>query len=296
MAKRSDFLFSKESSHFFLPWICALMVFIATLVLAGGIATHNSLKLWQKSVAESLTVQIPTYNEEGKPREELVYRDIENALMLLRTTPGVLGAIVLNDEQMQDLMTPWLGSDAVVSQLPLPKLIDVSVDATHPPVLEQLKADLAASVPDATLDSHRLWLGDLVRFANALLTLIGLILILLFATVAITVVYTTNASLSIQEHILSLVHMLGAQDLYITNRYAWHNFKVALTGSWIGFVLALPIMFGISMFLKSVSGQILQSSLSSIQWCYLALVPVSVALLTFLTTFKTVWKFLRRFL
>ena len=32
MAKKSDFLFSKESSRFFLPWICALMVFIASLV------------------------------------------------------------------------------------------------------------------------------------------------------------------------------------------------------------------------------------------------------------------------
>ena len=296
MAKKSDFLFSKQSSRFFLPWICALMVFIATLVLAGGIATHNSLNLWQKSVAESLTVQIPTYDDQGKPRDELVYRDVENALMLLRTTPGVLGAILLNDDQMQDLMRPWLGSDAVISDLPLPKLIDVSVDASHPPLLEQLKADLAAQVPEATLDSHRLWLGDLVRFANALLTLIGAILILLFVTIAITVVYTTNATLSIQEYILSLVHMLGAKDLYITNRYAWHNFKVALWGSLIGFVLALPIMFGASLFLKSVSGQIFQSALSPLQWAFLALVPLAVATLTFLTTFKTVWKFLRKFI
>ncbi len=296
MAKKSDFLFNKESSRFFLPWICALMVFIATLVLAGGIATHNSLKLWQKSVADSLTVQIPAYDETGRSRGELVYRDIENALMLLRTTPGVLGAIVLNDEQMKELMSPWLGEDAAVSQLPLPKLIDVSVDASHPPMLEQLKADLAASVPGALLDSHRIWLGDLVRFANALLALIGFVLLLLFFTVAITVIYTTNASLSIQEYVLSLVHMLGAQDLYITNRYAWHNFRVALRGSFIGFILALPIMFGVSVFLKSVSGQIFQSSFLPIQWFYLALLPISVALLAFLTTFKTVWKFLRRFL
>ena len=296
MAKKSDFLFSKESSRFFLPWICALMVFIATLVLAGGIATHNSLRLWQKSVAESLTVQIPTYDDTGKSREELVYRDIENALMLLRTTPGVLGAVVLNDEQMQDLMTPWLGEGAVVSQLPLPKLIDVSVDATHPPMLEQLKADLAASVPEAVLDSHRIWLNDLVRFANALLTLIGFVLLLLFMTVAVTVIYTTNASLSIQEYVLSLVHMLGAQDLYITNRYAWHNFKVALGGSLVGCLLALPVMFGVSVFLKSVSGQILQSALLPTQWLYLALIPICVSVLTFLTTFRTVWKYLRRFL
>ena len=254
------------------------------------------MKLWEKSVAESLTVQIPTYDNEGNAREELVYKDIENALMLLRATPGVLGAVVLNDEQMQDLMVPWLGTDAVISELPLPKLIDVSVDANHPPRLEQLKADLANAVPDAILDSHRIWLGELVRFANAVLTLLCLVLVLLFATVAVTVVYTTNASLSIQEYVLSLVHMLGAKDLYITNRYAWHNFKVAISGSLIGFGLALPVIFGISVFLRSVSSQVLQSSLLPLQWCYLLVVPFGVAILAFITTFKTVLKFLRRFL
>ncbi len=296
MRKKSDFLFNKESSRFFLPWICGLMVFIATLVLAGGITTHNSLKLWQKSVAESLTVQIPTYDNEGKERGELVYKDIEDALMLLRTTPGVLGAIVMDEAQMQELMVPWLGDDAAISELPLPKLIDVSVDAAHPPMLEQLKADLAEKVPGAMLDSHRIWLGELVKFANALLTLIGGIMILLFVTVAIAVMYTTKTSLSLQESILSLVHMLGARDLFLTNRYAWHNFKVAFSGSLAGFILALPILFGISVFLKSVSGQIFQSTLEPVQWALLTTPILAVATLSFLTTFKTVWSFLRRFL
>ncbi len=296
MSKKSDFLFNKESTHFFLPWMCALMVFMTTLILAGGMTTHNSLKLWQKGVAESLTVQIPTYDENGSARGELVYRDIENALTLLRTTPGVLGAMVLTDDQMQELMVPWLGTDAVVSQLPLPKLIDVSVDASRPPMLEQLKADLEQAVPGAVLDSHRIWLSDLVRFASAMLSLIGFVVILLFATVAITVIYTTKSTLSIQEHILALVHMLGAKDLYITNKYAWHNFKVALSGSVIGFLIALPIMFGVAMFLKSVSGQILQSSLSTAQWGSLVLIPLAVAILTFVTTFKTVLTYLRKFL
>ena len=296
MSKKSDFLFNKRSSHFFLPWICALMVFIATLILAGGIATYNSLKLWQKGVAESLTVQIPTYDKEGMPRNELVYRDIEQALMLLRTTPGVLGAVVMNDDQMQELMIPWLGPDAVTSELPLPKLIDVSVDTNRPPLLEQLKADLAAQVPEAILDSHRLWLGDLVKFANALLSLIVFVLALLLVTVAVAVIYTTNTSLAIQEHVLSLVHMLGARDLYITNRYAFHNFKIALLGSFLGFLVALPVLLGVTIFLRSVSGQIFQTSLQPAQWGCLLLVPLAVSFLSFFATFKTVWKFLRRFL
>lgn len=296
MSKKSDFLFKKGASRFFLPWICGLMVFMATLVTTGGLTAYNSLQLWQKSVAASLTVQIPTYDDEGNARNELVYKDIETALMLLRTTPGVLGAIVLNEEQMQELMTPWLGTDAALSELPLPKLIDVTVDTTHPPLLEQLQADLAEQVPGAVLDSHRIWLADLVKLARVLLTLISVVLILLFATITIAIVYITNASLSIQEYELSLVHMLGAQDLYVTNRYAWHNFKSAFMGSFIGFIIALPILLGIAVFLRSISGQVLQSSLQPMQWLYLFLIPFSVACLAFVTTFQTVWKFLKRFL
>ena len=296
MSKKSDFLFKKGSSRFFLPWICALMVFVATLTTTGGIVAYNSLQLWQKSVAESLTVQIPTYDEAGNARNELVYKDIENALMLLRTTPGVVGAVVLDDNQMQELMIPWLGADVSVSELPLPKLIDVNVDTNQPPLLEQLQSDLAEKVPGAVLDSHRIWLGDLVKLANALLSLVGLILILLFITVTAAIIYITNASLSIQEYELSLVHMLGAKDLYVTNRYAWYNFKNALVGSLIGFAIALPILLGIALFLRSISGQILQSGLHPIQWLYLALIPFSVACLAFLTTFHTVWRFLKKFL
>ena len=295
MSKKADFLFKKGTSRFFLPWICALMVFIATLATTGGMTAYNSLQLWQKSVAESLTVQIPTYDEEGNARNELVYKDIENTLMLLRTTPGVAGAMVLTDEQMQELMVPWLGTDASVSDLPLPKLIDVNVDANNPPLLEQLKADLAEKVPGAILDSHRIWLGDLVKLASALLSLVCLILLLLFITITVAIVYITNASLSIQEYELSLLHMLGAQDLYITNRYAWHNFKSALVGSLIGMLVALPILLFITVFLKSISGQIFQSGLHPLQWIYLLLIPVSVACLAFITTFQTVWKFLKRF-
>ena len=196
---------------------------------------------------------------------------------------------------MQELMVPWLGADANLSELPLPKLIDVNVDAAHPPLLEQLKADLADKVPGAVLDSHRIWLGDLVKLANAILSLIIFILVLLFVTATVAIIYITNASLSIQEYELSLVHMLGAQDFYITIHYAWHNFKRALTGSLIGFAIAIPIILGVALFLRSISTQIFQSGLAPTQWVSLLLIPLLTAILAFVTTFQTVWRFLKRF-
>ena len=296
MTKKNDFLFTKDSTRFYFPWMCWLMVFIGTFVSGSGLLIYNSLKQWQKGVSESLTVQINTYDEEGRDRGELVTLDIEKALSILRTTPGVTGASVLNETQMNDLMAPWVGADVSITSLPVPKLIDVAVDANNPPFLEQLKADLAAHVPAASMDSHRIWLAELVRLSHRILQLILFILALLALTITFTVAYTTRSSLKIHESVIQLVHMMGAKDLFITNRYSLFNAKYAFIGGILGSVTALPLLWVIVLFFKNASDTIFQTQYTLGQWGALACIPVAVALLAFVTTFKTVLSYLRRFL
>ena len=296
MRKKNDFLFTKDATRFYFPWMCWLMVFISTFICGGGMLLYNSLTGWQRGVSESLTVQINTYDEDGRDRGELVLQDVEKALSILRTTPGVIGASVLSDAQMNDLMAPWVGADVAITALPVPKLIDVAIDADNPPFLEQLKADLNAHVPSATMDSHRIWLAELVKISNHILKLILFVLILLAATTGFTVAYTTRSTLKIHEAVIKLVHMMGAKDLYITNRYALLNSKYAFMGSIIGTLTALPLLWGIILFFKNTTDTIFQTQFSAIQWGILASIPVVVTILAFIFTFKTVLSYLRRFL
>ena len=256
MAKNNTFIFANDSTRFYLPWICLLMVFIGTLLCGSGLFVYNSLNRWQQGVSESLTVQINTYDEAGNFRGDAVNEDIEKALSVIRTTPGVKEANPLNETQMSDLMAPWIGADVNLNDLPLPKLIDVAIDPDNPPFLEQLKMDLSIQVPNATLDSHRIWLTQLVRLSNRILQLIAFILILLILTVIFTVGYTTKASLKIQEPIIRLVHMMGAKDLYITNKYAWRTLKRAFCGGLLGFICATPILFSLMICFQDMSDTI----------------------------------------
>ena len=296
MRKNIDFLFTKEASAFYFPWMCWLMVFIGTFISGGGMLIYNSLTGWQRGISESLTVQINTYDDEGRDRGELVSQDVEKALSILRTTPGITGASVLSDDQMNDLMAPWVGADVAVTSLPIPKLIDVAVDANNPPFLEQLKADLSAHVPSASMDSHRIWLAELMKLSHHILKLILFVLILLALTIAFTVTYTTRATLKIHESVIKLVHMMGAKDLFITNRYALLNAKLAFLGGIIGTVTAIPLLWVIFLFFKNTSGTIFNTQFSPVQWGTLMGIPVAVAILAFITTFKTVLTYLRRFL
>ncbi|MBE6446366.1 MAG: hypothetical protein E7021_03090 [Alphaproteobacteria bacterium] len=295
MSKRDAFLFANDSTRFYFPWICLLMVFIGTLLSGMGLFVYNSLDRWHQGVSQSLTIQINTYDENGVYRQDEIPVDVEKVLSIVRTTPGVKEASVLNELQMAELMAPWIGADVSISDLPLPKLIDVAIDPENPPFLEQLKMDLNVQVPNATMDSHRIWLSQLVKMSNRILQLIGAILILLIITVIFTVGYTTRANLKIQEPIIRLVHMMGAKDLYITNRYAWRTLKRAFTGGFIGFACASPILFGLMCCFGGMSDTIFVTNLLWEQWVFLAVCPIVIALVAFITTFKTVMGYLKRF-
>ena len=295
--KQSRLFFTTDSNRLFLPWMSMLMGFIAVLILAAGMTAYDSITNWQRVVSGSLTLQIPTYTESGDPRGAVVDKEIETALTILRSSTGVKGATLLSDSQMTELMVPWLGDGAAVSELPLPKLIDVMVDSDHYPDMAQLKTDLAAQVPSAVLDSHRMRLEPLLRLSSGGIKLIGFILILLALTASFSVVYATRTSLTAHEYIISLIHMMGANDLFITRQYAVRNFNLTFMGSAFGLLLALPIMAGVSFLIHGATLDFIWNpALNMNQWIVLGCVPVAFSLLAFVTTLKAVSDYLKRFL
>ncbi len=297
MSKRSDIPFSTDSSRLFLPWISMLMVFITVLITAGAMVVHTSLTSWNKSLSGSMTLQIPTFDEKGKPRGDIVRTDIETALTILRSSDGILGASVLSDEQMRVLMTPWIGEEAAIEDLPLPKLIDVNVDTERRLDLDQIRADLKEQVPAAVLDSHRLWLENLITLGLGVIRLISFIVFLLLLTTSFTVIYSTRTSLMVHRPVIALVHMMGANDFYVAIQYALRSFKLTLTGGILGILLAVPIMIGVHYFVQNLAYDFLvRFSLLPWQWYCLAMIPVLIAGLSFVTTFKTVIHYLKQFL
>ncbi len=295
MKKRADIPFSSDSSRFFIPWLSMFMVFIATLILAIAIVVYSSVQSWTSTISGALTVQIPTYTDKGESREETLANDIEMALTFLRSSSGITGATLLTDEQVKELMEPWLGESENISELPLPKIIDVNVDSVNPPDISRLKADLLEQVPVAVLDSHRTALEELISFFENMVNLIIFILILILITTAISIIFVTKSSLSVHQKVIELIHMMGASDFYITIQFAVRSFKLTLLGSFIGFALALPIMALFNYFLQGMTGSfVLESSLTTLEWLILTSVPFLTSVLSFLTAYQTVSKTLKQ--
>ncbi|MBR4927774.1 MAG: hypothetical protein IKY98_05555 [Alphaproteobacteria bacterium] len=295
MRKTCDIPFSKDSAGLFLPWISMLMIFIASLTLAGGLTAYRGLSAWNADVSGAMTVQIPTTDDKGNSIGDLVNEQIEKALTVLRTSPGVMGARVLDDEQMFRLMTPWIGQNADIASLPLPKVIDVAVDPRNPPILDQLSQELAEQVPSAVLDTHRIWLDNLIAMANGFMKLTVFILGLLILTTAFTVIYSSRTSLGVHKKVIRLIHLMGANDLYIAWQYAYRVFKLTFLGGLFGLLLSMPIIFGVGYFFQTL-GAHFDISMHPVDIVILVSLPVFFAVLSFMTTLQTVLKSLKRML
>jgi len=293
MLRRLDIPLNRDSSVRFLPWIIALMVYLAGLALAGTLVLQGALQRWDRSLAGTLTVQLPPA-EEGKPDA------MPAALELLRHTKGVTSAEPLSRAATQRLIEPWLGTAVTPDELALPRLIDLRIDVAASPDLAALRARLAAAAPGAVLDDHRLWLDRLAGLVLSIEVTAVAIVLLIAGAAVLTVVFTTRAGLAVHHAVVEVLHLIGARDGYIAGQFQSQALALGLRGGVIGLMLTLLTLIGIgragaatALFGEHV--RLLPAlELAPWHWLVLALLPLAAAFIAMLTARITVLRALQR--
>jgi cell division transport system permease protein len=226
---RLDLPLRQDASGRFLPWIIALMVYLAAMGGTGLIWLRDTVGQWNASLASAQTLQIPA--DTSQPR-------LDMALGALRQTKGVLTAQLLQPDQTAKLLQPWLGNNVAVANLPLPHLIDIRVDPHITIDYAALRSQLDSIVPGATLDNNRSWLGSIRDFAlrvEGVITAGVLAVTLLIITI---IIFTARIGLAIHRSVIELLHLLGAQDAYIARQFQVHALWLGLRGGVIGVIAA----------------------------------------------------------
>jgi len=284
---RSDLPFGHDATAAFLPAMIAMMVFLATLALSGALVLDNLLSRWNRDIKGTLTVQVlPT---ESDPASKLTKQRVEKAVRILEETPGVIQVRPLTAQELAALIEPWLGDTGLVADLPLPRLIDVTISEDSPPSLEGLAARLKKAVPGASVDDHRIWLARVVRLADGLEMLAKAVMVLVTLAAAAAVVFATRAGLAIHRQSIEILHLVGARDGYIGRQYALRALALGSGGAAAGFALAVPVLLGLGAMAKTLEGGLLaEIGLSPAHWAILAAVPVAAALLVMASAFLTV--------
>ena len=285
--RRSDLPLKGDATSRFLPWLVALMVFLSAVSLAGVFVLNGLVRSWDHDVSGTLTVQVqPVPGEAG---EALTDERVRHAVELMRRTPGVMAARALDTRQILALLEPWLGNTDVVKDLPLPRLIDVTVDPAISMDLADMAERLARAVPGATLDDHRVWLSRLINLSRTTEWVAIAILGLIGCVTSATVIYATRTSLAVYRGVIEVLHLIGAHDDYVARQFADRSFALGFSGGVIGVALAVPTLTAIGWAARRIEGGFLPSlNLPVTGWVSIALLPVIAATLAMLTARLTV--------
>lgn len=279
-----------------MPWVIAIMVLMTAIAAAAGLALGNLTAQASADLAGGITVQVVSASPEARARQA------NDALAVLRQTPGVTAVRLVPEEEVDALLEPWLGerSDdpAAANALPVPALIDARLSgAADPERLEPLRARLARVAPDARVDAQAGWLEPVFGAISALRWLALAGIGLLAVTTAAAVLLAARTALNSHRETIEIVHLLGGTDGQIARIFQRSMAIDAAVGGALGLVLAAVVIWLLGeRFAALGSGLAGAASLGLADWLALALIPLAGIALATLTARATVLRALRRML
>ena len=276
-----------------LPLLVAAMVFLAALAMAGAIAAAGLAAHWRGGAAPLLTVQVP--QPEGRA---------EAVALVLEHTPG-LTTRRLDAAEVADLLRPWLGQDAARLSLNLPAVFEVRTDPVTGPQAAQFDAALERAAPGTLVERNGAWFARLVALAGSLQACAALAVVLVACVGAAVVAVAARAGLAARRDAIEIVHGLGATHGMIASRFAGRVTLLAFLGALLGVAMAVPVLLGLASLTAPFQAQTLAASaqddpgslfaaLPPLLWELLPALPVSAALIGWVTTQITVRTWLAR--
>jgi cell division transport system permease protein len=220
-----------------LATIVAIMTFLATVATGGVSMVLDTASEWRQSIAREMTVQI-------RPSPG---RDIEADLSRLaeaaRRFPGIAQARIMTRAQAQGLLEPWLGTGIDLGDLPLPRLLEITLDTSKRVDPAQLRDHLNAVAPQVSVDDHRYWLERLGNVTRTMLSAgIGIVILVVVAT-GLSVAFATRSAVAVNRDIIDVLNLVGAENRFIVNEFGHHFLKRGLIGGLIGGLLGLAAIW-----------------------------------------------------
>jgi cell division transport system permease protein len=291
MAPRPDLTPDDEGASRLLPWVVAVMAFLAALAAAGGVALDKAARDWRTGLSGSLTVEVPAPAQDAESQDRRAAAGVEALL----GTAGVREARVHTHAELAALLEPWLGCGGAIDALPLPRLVDVTLDEGHLPDLDFLAKRIADAAPGARLDDHKLWLDRLTGLARATEGAAAAAIGLIGLALAAVVVFATRAAFAAHADTNALLHLIGARDGQIAGHFQRRAMLMALKGGLLGLALAavtLGLLAQFSHGLELPFGP--RALLAPAGLVASALIPVAAAAVAWLTARLTVLRALSR--
>jgi cell division transport system permease protein len=211
------------------------MGFLAVFALALALASHRLAERWSDALERTATVRLSA-------PEDQIDLQIQSILQVLATTPGIMSARALTEDEQRALLAPWFGPDLPVETLPLPRLIEITEDSAGYDS-EGLRQRLAAEAPGAVLDDHTRWRKPLAIAAQRLRLLGVLSIVLIAGATGAMITLAASAALAANAGVIKVLRLVGARDGYIAAAFVRRFTLRALAGAMVGTALGMAAVW-----------------------------------------------------
>lgn len=262
------------------PLVIAPMVYLAFLATALALALAGLADRWQTGLAGSATVEVPPPEDGSGISREVRLVAVTD---VLQGAPAVLSVHRLDDEEIANLVAPWLDRSLIFEDLPLPDLIDIRL-APGAADIDALAQALDAAAEGTTIDNHAAWLSDLMSLTGTVQFIAWVAVLLTGAAAVATVVVVTRAELAIHHGVTDVLHVMGATDGYIAGQFQRHAVSIVASGALIGTALGAVTLALLSLTIGHREDPLLPGlRLDGNDWLVLASLPLATALLAAIT-------------
>ena len=274
-----------------MPWVIAIMIFLTVLASGAGLALGRAASGLGAQLAGKLTIQIV------EPNPDVRERQTRTVLAELARLADVTRADRIDDARVRALLAPWLGSEGLDADLPVPTLIDVTLQGDGAVPVPEIGRVVRAISPTARVEAHAQWLGPLAGLLATLRWLAIALVLLMAATMAAAVVLSARAALVTHRPTIDVMHLMGATDAQVARLFQRRAALDALFGSVIGFVCGALVVYGIGNRMAGVGTALFDAGgLGVREWTVIALLPPAAVLLAMLTARLTVARALAQML
>jgi len=274
-----------------MPWVIAIMMFLTVLAAAAGLGLRNAARSLDADIGNRITVQIVEANPDFREAQARI------TLSELEKLAGVRSAKRVDEEEMAQLLEPWLGAGGVESDLPVPVMIDAELTPEGYQNLDVIRTAVAEVAPSARVDDNAQWLAPLAKLIAALKWLAAGLVALMVGATAATVVLAARAALDTHRGTIEVLHLMGATDVQVARLFQRRIALDALFGGALGLSAASLVLLVIGNRVGALGSELLGSAgLPLPSWALLVALPVAGVFLAMLVARATILRALGRLL
>lgn len=296
--RRYDLPLHQSGGTGFIVLLIALMSFLAVLATASAFALSAMTERWSSGLENRATIEIPANINDDTIRSKDEIAAITNELSAaLEKSENVATVHIMSEDEIAELVRPWLGDNLLLDKVPLPGLVSLTLTQSDEATITDIKRLIGDVAPHARLDTHEGWLADLLRFTGALKFSAAILIIVIGITTITAIAGAVRSRLAVHRKEVELLHLMGASDSYISRQFQLHSLRLALKGSLIGLGAGAVALVIIGWLFGKMDVNLLPNfSLSNTQIAAFALLPPIMAAIAIITARQTVLRVLRTIL